>query len=174
MNIPPVLTELDDFHELTEKQKFNFMARLRYIEEIALNIQDWIRSGDQREAIDSFLDDLELDVGVNHGQEMGSSDQYVSVWMVHTTWLQDYDRNELRAALPSELKIACNRQGPDADADTDEIVSWLSQSADDLSLALTQFEKASTPQSLLAVLTGINILMARLTTDLYRWRLRPD
>ena len=170
IQIPKVLENSENYAALTEAQRVNFMARLNYVEEILGNIKTWLAGESEWDTLADFLDDLELDVAANQNPVAG--DEFVSNWLIHSTWFDEHRPGELRAELSSEMVELVDLAPPALTSSDEAVGRWLEQQRRGLELALREFSTADSIKSVLSAILFLNIMLAGLLADLYRLRYR--
>jgi hypothetical protein len=122
VELPLALLQSDDYGALNDEQRRNFLARLRYCEEIA----EKAVAAAQMQDLDLLdaVDDIELDV-LSILSGFGEVDSTVSIYKVHSSWTFECDRRSMAAFVPSAA-VDFLRQPPiGLTACAAEVVAWL-------------------------------------------------
>ena len=168
--VPKALDHFDGYQELTDSQKTNFLARLDYVQEIIINIKKWLVDESEWDNLNEFLDDLELDVAAN--QNLVNDDDFISNWLIHSTWLDEFEPRQVRAELSPEMLVALEGEQLSMAPSRDAVDGWLDRHQHGLNLALRVFSDARTVPAALSAVLVLNSLLASLLAGLYRLRLR--
>lgn len=168
--LPKALIASNDWLGLTQSQQFNFESRIKYINEIVDNISEWLEGSSEWGSLSEFLDDLELDVSVN--QNLNSDEDFVSSWLIHSTW-GNSERDRISAALlPSVVISALDRPLPDIEIGNAAVTAWLKLHRDALQASLGAFYNSTAFSEVLSSILVFDTLMAMLLCGLYKLRFR--
>lgn len=170
--LPEPLKNLDCFNRLTDSQVSDFCTRLDYIQEIVENIELWIRGKSDWRALRLFLDDLELDVSENAvlSSEGKKDNEIVSSWVIHSTWCDDIEPNQLKKSLDPEVASFMNSQNPTWFFNEKQINEWLDLLSRSLRLMLANFYNSKHLETTLAYYLAIDVTVAKMLAGLYLLR----
>lgn len=170
--LPPALIESDDYQNLNDIQQKNFVARLHYCEEIADNITSWLNKSSDWKNERDFLDDLELDVSASHVLPSGQPEEFISSWLIHSSWTFDLEPDVLRRSLSNELLDALDRALPSFSSAPESVDEWLGTQSKLICSLIRGFSACAEYASAIAYLIALDIAMASLLASLYKLRLR--
>lgn len=114
--------ESADYAALNDEQRRNFLARLRYCEEVAEKAIAAARAHDL-DLLDA-VDDIELDV-LSILSGFGEVDSTVSLYKVHSSWTFECDRRAMAALVPSDVADFLRQPPIGLTASVAEAVGWL-------------------------------------------------
>lgn len=166
--LPEALASCDEFAELNEAQRFNYRARLRYIEEITLKIDEWVKGGETD--FFAFLDSVELDLYINQGAP-GDPATHVSAWLVHTSWSFETSAAQMSRFVSSELRAQIELAQPRLDASIEEFRVWMKDQNEALRGALNGLFKAASFHEAMANQFAIDALLLNLLSGVAKARL---
>ena len=170
VQLPIVLTQSEDYLELTEKQSLNFQSRMNYILEITDNITEWLNGKGNWASLEAFLDDLELDVSVN--QNLNTGDDYISSWLIHNSWGDGVEEKASLAKLPVDVLASLDADLPELRAQDTEVNAWLEGLRDALRRVLETLLAANNFAEVLSSILAMDMLMVNLLAGLYKLRFR--
>lgn len=133
IELPPALLQSDDYAALNDEQRRNFLARLRYCEEVAEKAITAERAQDL-DLLDA-VDDIELDV-LSILSGFGEVDSTVSLYKVHSSWTFECDRRAMAALVPSDAADFLRQPHIGLTASAPEAVAWLARWGRALNTAL--------------------------------------
>lgn len=174
-DLPQALVQSSDYQELSERERQNFVARLRYIEEIPFKVREMAEvptTSHVNEEMIAFLDRIELDLMINIGSTKQASEQ-VSPWLVHTSWtfetsatamVKSLNRDSLRA-LGSPLPAVCCTVG--------EFMEWISSVARELAILLDAFYSSKSFDNAMGNVLLMDACLARMLAAVIAQRLNP-
>jgi hypothetical protein len=169
--LPSILTASDEFRALNPTQGKNFIARLRYIDEVVDSIRSFI-GGRSEESMRDFLDNLELDASSAYGFSSNLA-EHQSNYLVHSSWTFNCTAAQMAEVAGSEL--IRNRQIASlASANKVSVCGWLAEVSNALTLALARFYEASTYCVAIAHLIIVDALTAELLAGLTYTRLNSQ
>lgn len=168
-NLPTVLTNSQEFISLDKKKKSNFISRIKYIEEITLKINDWVEISD--EIFCDLFNSIELDVYINLGAPCSESDNVLSQWIVHTSWIFDTSTSAMCAVIDGSIFEEIDRPQPTVKSDIYEFKLWLTMQNRALISSVDNFYSASDFDTAIAYQIVIDIFLANFLTGLLRARL---
>lgn len=169
-SMPAALQSLLEYKQLTSEERFNFAARLKYVEEITKKIEEW-RTGQEAD-LRAFVDRIELDLYINVGAP--SSSEGMSSWLVHSSWTHGVSGLGMRQAISNQLVAEINRPQVPLDGSIGEWANWLKHQNAGLRTALTNFYEAAGLEKALANLLVVDILLASLLSGMCRLRASPS
>jgi len=169
--VPEPLGALAEFKSLTDEQRVDFLARLRYIEEITRKIDEWV-SGAETD-MRAFLDRVELDLYLNQGVP-SSGDSPISSWLVHTSWTFDTTAQRMYKTLLPEVIAELDRPQPRLGAEVGSWNVWVAKQNAGLRLALTAFYDATDITDVIAHLVALDVLLANILAGVSKMRLHPS
>lgn len=161
--LPDAFLNASDVKARSSVQVTNFAKRLDYITEIAARI---ILEGLTVVELDdfrNFLNDLELDVSVNHHFSSGDD---ITPWIVHTSWTFDLTARELRSELSKTSLSALQEAIPLLNASRAQFSTWLNTQGVGLREAMDSFYCARSFSNAVANLIAMDIILARILTSL--------
>ena len=167
--IPAILQSLPEFKDLSDAELFNFGARLRYIEEITLKIDEWT-SGEERD-LRAFIDRIELDIYINQSAGLSQDSEQVSIWLVHSSWAVNISGKTMSEVLSGEVSAALDRAPPELKVPLLKWSEWLQRQNNGLKAALSGFYGASTVNAALGNLIAVDVILAHLTAAVVKLRL---
>jgi hypothetical protein len=169
--LPSAITESSEFKNLTDKQIYNIEARFRYLDEIIDNIESWLAGSGKDVDVRSFLDDLELDLSVNQNLPHGQSVDFVSSWLIHTSWTFGTNAQSLVHDLSTTLLSKIEQNIPRISSSLDEFKAWLMEQCSAIKIALDDFYNAQTFTGAIAHHIAIDILLINMLAGIYKIRL---
>lgn len=168
--LPEVLLGSENYRQLSPEQANNLRGRLKYIEEIAKKIDEWVF--DPQADFGEYLDDIELDLAVNQGAPRG--DTVVSAWLVHTSWSFGTSPHQLRGLLSPKTLSALDSDIPRSTCSAEALVGWIGEQSGVIKEVLDQFYGATSYAQVIAQLTSLDVLVAKLLLATYRARLNAS
>jgi hypothetical protein len=168
--LPTPVEQGRDFRDLNETQKRNYKSRLRFIEQITMEMDDWL--GGKENDFRSFLDRIELHLAINQGAPH-DADLNISSWLMHTSWTFETSARQMYAQLEKELVSELDHPLPGLDPDLTQLNNWLTHQNSALKAALDRFYAAQTFDSAMAHQIAIDILVTNLLSSVVRVRLNP-
>ncbi|HEV2189250.1 MAG TPA: hypothetical protein VGR70_18720 [Stellaceae bacterium] len=166
--LPKILEMSDRYQDANELQKKNLKGRFQFIEQITLEIAEWL---DRTETdFDAFLDRIELHLAINQGAPLDAEGS-VSAWLIHTSWTFETSPRKMRQELSHDLASELNRSPPSIDDNLARFNLWLNQQNSALIAALADFRASKTIDAALANLIAIDALLLNLLTGATRARL---
>jgi hypothetical protein len=167
--LPPSIVSCDEFENLSEKQRFNYRARLRYVEEITLKIDEWL-AGKETDFF-SFLDTVELDLYINQGAPVGNGEDHVSAWLIHTSWTFETSVAKMLRSLQSSVRERIDAPPPGLDAPIDQFRSWIQGQNEALTTALNSYFGAESFDQAMANQLAIDALLLNVLSGVCKARL---
>ncbi len=166
--LPRSIQELEEYTELTEKQKSAFQNRLYYIEEIAEKIEKWLIN-DKGESLSYFLEDLELDISVNCVFSCNGNNQneIVSSWVIHATWIEEENLSRIKSFIGLQAMAFINRDGPKISDSSQQSVEWLKLLSAAIKTELAGFYSSREVDAALAHYYCIDIIIAKSLSVFY-------
>jgi hypothetical protein len=133
---PPSLVASEDYKALNAEQRHNFVARLRYCDEIAAKAVEGATGPDT--LLFDVVDEIELDASSIMGG-FSDAETTVSTYRIHSSWTFECDRSSVAGCVPPEvaefLKSPCVGIG----LSVQEAKAWLIRWAELLQLTLHRF-----------------------------------
>lgn len=173
---PECFLQSDDYADLTPQQIFNFLSRLDYIDEVSENIGEWL-TGNRRywNNFDAFVDDLELDIAACQNLEMGSDDNTISNWFIHSLWKdENFDSGFKLELLPERIKELANIPLPPLQISQNEAELWLYKNKKAIDGVMLKAMHAETIPEFLSLLLIIDIVASKMLTAFYIFRFIPE
>jgi hypothetical protein len=169
--LPQALLAVIEFNELSEAQRKNFAARLRYIEEITLEISDWLDHRENEVDLRTFFDQIELLLYATIGSPAGESKERVSAYLVHSSWTFDTSAREMVRAISGMVTSAINAPPPRIDDDESTFMQWMECQNKALAEALNGFYEGADIHQAMAGLLAVDALLTSLLAGAIRFRL---
>jgi hypothetical protein len=167
--LPSPIASSEEFTDLTEKQRFNYQARLRHVEEITLRIEEWL-TGAETDFF-AFLDSIELDLYINQGAPVGSGEDHVSAWLFHTSWTFETSVEKMSRFISPKLREQIELPQPGLDAAIDQFRAWIRDQNQALTSVLDSFFAASSFDEAMANQIAVDTLLVNLLAGVTRARL---
>jgi hypothetical protein len=167
-DLPEALVSSEEFANLNEVQRFNYRARLRYIEEITLKIDEWVK-GDETDFF-AFLDSVELDLYINQGAPADPA-SHVSEWLVHTSWLFETSVAQMSRYISPECRVQIELAQPRLDVSVEQFRLWMNDQNQALKASLEGFFKAASFHEAIANQLAIDALLLNLLSGVAKARL---
>lgn len=166
--IPAALVDSDEFRNLNQAQQQNFSARLYYIEEICLKSQEWLQFREGFESLSSFIDEIELDLLINIGND--EKDSSISPWLIHSSWTFNTSAQCMLDCVSDCL--TCDAVEVDIGFNCDELEfsDWLKKHIDCIRLLLDKFYVAHSFDCAIGNLIAIDICMITLLSGVLKQR----
>lgn len=168
-SLPSAIASSEEFVDLTEKQQFNYRARLRHVEEITLKIEEWL-TGAETDFF-AFLDSIELDLYINQGAPVGGGEDHVSAWLLHTSWTFETSVARMSRFISPALREQLELPQPGLDAAIDQFGAWIRNQNQALTAALDSFFAASSFDEAMANQLAVDTLLVNLLAGVTRARL---
>jgi hypothetical protein len=165
---PRVLVRCDEFVRLNEAQRFNYRARLRYIEEITLKVEEWVNGGEPD--FFAFLDSVELDLYINQGCPADPA-THVSAWLIHTSWGFETSVLQMSRFLSTERCAQIESPQPKLGASVEEFRAWMQDQNQGLKESLNGFFGAVSFHEAMASQFAIDALLLNLLSGVAKARL---
>ncbi len=169
-SVPAALQSLLEYKQLTPEERFNFAARLKYVEEITRKIEEW-STGEETD-LRAFVDRIELDLYINVGAP--SSSESMSSWLVHSSWTHGVSGLGMRQTISNQLVAEIDRPQVPLDGSIGEWANWLRHQNSGLRMALMNFYEAASLEKALASLLVLDILVTNLLSGICRLRANPS
>lgn len=170
--LPDAIASSDDFLRLDEPQQKAFAARLRYIEEIPVKLDDWIGCSVTPDNIKSFIDRIELDLMINLGTP-GAAEKCVSPWLLHSSWTFDTSSRAMRRALGDAFLAELALPLPGLFCSLIEFGEWLSRLRANLMRSLDAFYDSKSFDSAMAHLIAVDVSLSQMYSGFIAQRLNP-
>ena len=159
--IPSALISSAEYGCLSEVQRQNFDARLRYCLELAGAAR--VASQVDDEGLAEALDDIELDALSINGA-FGVDEKSISIYQVHSSWTFETSAAEMSASVDhSAVDFIENRQAKISDS-ASVLKEWLADLAMTVEALLIAFSESSTYSQAIGRLIMIDALVGRVTT----------
>lgn len=138
--LPATLITSDNYVALTDVQRNNFTAKLRYCEEIAEKASSAANASDN-DLFDA-IDDIELDaLSIMSG--FSDADTSVSPYRVHASWTFEADRQIMAQHVSPDIAGFFGASPIGLGASNEEIRAWLQRWSQMLSLSLSHLAGSS-------------------------------
>ena len=167
-HLPKILEMSDRYQDANELQKKNLRGRFQFIEQITLEIAEWL--GRTETDFDAFLDRIELHLAINQGAP-SDAESSVSAWLIHTSWTFETSSHKMRQELRDDLANELDRSPPSIDVNLVRFDQWLNRQNSALISALADFRASKTIDAALANFIAIDVLLLNLLTGATRARL---
>jgi hypothetical protein len=166
--LPKILERFARFREASEIQKKNLKGRFQFIEQITIEISEWL-DGTETD-LEAFFDRLELHLAINQGAPC-AAESSISNWLIHTSWTFETSPRKMRQELSDDLVNELNRSPLSIDDDVGRLGLWLKRQNSALTTALADFRACKTMDAALANIIAIDVLLLNLQTGISRARL---
>lgn len=169
--LPKCLIESAFYLELNDSQKYNYISRLIYIEEIITKIYEFLEIREDKLSV--FIDRIELDLYINCGITNSHPNEYVSAWLTHSSWVHDIDANvtmkrKIQSVLREECIIILS-----IDYNYDEFKMWLMNKNKLLKKLLDRFYQAKSSASSVLLQIAIDVLICEMLSGIISTRINP-
>lgn len=169
-SLPAVLEDSSLFSDMNDAQQRSYKGRLRLIEQIVLEIDEWL-DGKERD-FQAFLDRIELHLAINQGAPTDAETR-TSSWLIHSSWGFESTARKMRQELDAELVIELDRASPSLDVDLARFEIWLAQQNSGLRKAVAGFYGAQKFDAALAYQIAIDLLVINLLVGTVKARINP-
>lgn len=169
--LPLALMESDCYASLNDKQKFNYHARLKYIEEISLKIDEYIT--EMQDPIRVFLDRIELDLYINVGMLPSNPKENASSWLLHSDWAYSVNLKDILSEDAANITNKLNSITLSANADFSKFVSWLREMNNLLTSNIDSFYVSKSFESAMILQIVIDMIVCDLLKGVISVRLNP-
>ena len=154
--IPYVLMESVDYVALTDAQRNNFTAKLRYCEETVEKASSAVNLPD--DDLFDVIDDIELDL-LSIMSGLSDVKNSVSPYQVHSSWTFEVDRQMMIKYVESDIAVFLGGPPISFGASNDEIRAWLGRWSKTLKLSLDRFVGSSSFTEAVAYLILIDAII---------------
>lgn len=154
--IPSALLESEDYKELNAKEQFNFVARLRYCDEIAVKGAEAAAIQDS-ELLDA-IDDIELDA--LSIMSLGDIDTQVSPYKIHSSWTFECNRQAMAQLVVADAAKFLGSAPLGMDASSEETKDWLYKWSQAIQSTLKYFAASSSFTEVITHLIVIDALVS--------------
>jgi hypothetical protein len=169
-SLPAALEGSSLFSDMNEAQRRNYKGRLRFIEQIVLEIDEWL-DGKEHD-FRGFLDRIELHLAINQGAP-ADAETRTSSWLIHSSWALESTARKMRQELEGKLITQLDRSPPTSEVDLAQFETWLSQQNSGLRKALEGFYGAGNIDAALAHQIAIDLLVNNLLAGTVKARINP-
>jgi hypothetical protein len=167
--LPPALTKSDEFSALSEHTRKEFLAQIRYMQEVPFKLREWLENGSRAHELHALVLRIDLDISVHLGIPVPSLMQ-ISAHAVRSTWVTHV--KPLVTWLAPDHAKCLNFTVPQVGASISEVATWLTQSAAALSDLFDGFFNARNYETAIAYLVSIHVHLAGIKFGLGRVELR--
>lgn len=167
--LPQVIVSCDEYLQLSQSQQHNYRARLRYVEEITLKIEEWV-SGRETDFF-AFLDSVELDLYINQGAPIGNGEDHVSAWLFHTSWTFETSVQQMSRLISLKLRERIEAPQPGLDATVDQFRAWIDGQNLGLVESLDSFFNSKSFDEALANQIAMDVLLLNILAGTCKARL---
>lgn len=169
IKLPAVISECDEYKDLSEEDRSSFLRRLESVRELGLSLA----CRNRRECYPDFfqfVEDLELDV--SHLEEFDSqSRSYLSRWATHYSWTFYTTPADMRRIAAVDVLELINSDEPSTDAPLDASEHWFSELGRGLTVSADAVIHATDYGTAMAHQIALDILLTKLLTACYKLRL---
>jgi hypothetical protein len=160
-SLPESIRQSDDFKALSIEAQHEFLARVRYIVEIA----EKISLLSEAEDFLFELENIELDCLVNLSVRPQPKD-HVSAWLVHSSWTFECNSASLAESVDKDFRRLIASPMPNENSDLKDITIWVNDLGMGLKSQLIRLTNARNFCAAIGALICVDAILATLVLGL--------
>jgi hypothetical protein len=167
--LPTALTNTKEFELLSENGRREFLAHIRFMQELPYKLREWLVRGANAEDLRDLILTVDLDISTHIGTPEPARME-CSAFAIRDVWVRHH--KPLVTRLAPKDAAALNMSVPAIGAALPEISGWINEAANSLDSLFDGFFKATDYDDALAYVVAIHVYMAGIKFGLGRVEMR--